>query len=95
MVLGVIVHPVLHIALHGNHEIDHGHDLAGHCQFACAMLKDAVKRPNAGIANEDRCADHGDGQRNVPPMEGQLAQGNAKHDHGDEQRQAECRIAEG
>ena len=95
VMLGVIVHPVLHIALHGDHQIDHGQDLRRPGQLASPVLHDAVKRADAGIADENREGDDAQRKRNVPELEFDLCQRKSQRDHRGQQRDAECRIDEG
>ena len=84
VMLAVIVHPVLHIALHGDHQVQHGQHLGGCFQLARLVLHDPVQRANPGIADKDGQRHDAEAERQVPPVQVQRLQREAKHDHCNE-----------
>lgn len=95
VVLGVIVHPVAYTALHREEQVEHGDDLRRRGELPGAVLQDTVQRADAHVAPEDREGDNADGERHVPPVEGELADKDAEQDHRHEQRHTENGIGKG
>jgi len=95
VMLGMVVHPVLHIALHRNNQVQHGDELRRGVQLTRPVLQDTVKRANTGIAQEDRQRGHTKGQREIPPVQRQLAERDPEDHNRGEQCNAKCRVTEG
>mmetsp|Transcript_12357 Transcript_12357/g.14901 ORF Transcript_12357/g.14901 Transcript_12357/m.14901 type:complete len:113 (+) Transcript_12357:461-799(+) len=84
MMLAVIIDPVAHIALHGDHQIEHRQDLARGLQLARFVLHDPVQWADACITDKDRKRDNSDSQWQIIPAQSQTREGQSKGHHRDQ-----------
>ena len=95
MVLAVIVHPVLHFALHGDDAVHRRDELGRPVQLTGLVLPDPVQDPDAHIADHQRDRAGEQGGERVPPLQRQPFQREAKGGGPDQAQHAQGGIEDG